>query len=153
MPIQVIIAEDTFVDGQDIRLRIESEFAETDVQVMRTEREFRDRLDEIAAPPPALFILDVMLRWDHPGPAPTVRPPEVEEEGWRRAGIRLQELLAQRPSTAATPVILLSVLKAKELQHDIDRLPAHVHFLEKSESLDHLIELVRSILRPVVARR
>src|SRR4051812_20246259 len=101
----IVLVEDDHVQVDDIKGQIREHCRDCEVQVIRSESDFRSRLSELAAKPPAAFIIDVMLRWADPAPDAPLPPEDVKEHGFYRAGFRCVALLKQIPELRAIPIV------------------------------------------------
>jgi DNA-binding response OmpR family regulator len=109
---------------------------------IRTESEFRERLEKFAAAPPDLFILDVMVKWADPAENMPLPTEDVREEKYYRAGLRCRKRLAQNSATSSVPVILFTVLEAA----DISKLPQGAIFVGKSGDFRELITAISNLM-------
>src|SRR5689334_5119881 len=122
----ILLVEDDYTQAQWIRDTLEDAFPGVEVSHIETEFRFRSGLPMITQTPPDIVILDVMLRWDDPGPNVQPAPPDVAAEGFYRAGLRCQKLLGQSDLTSTIPVILYTVLERADLASDLEGLPNNV---------------------------
>jgi CheY-like chemotaxis protein len=120
-------------------------FPTAGVQILRTESAFESAFDDIAQQPPDVVVMDVMLRWDDPGPRLRNAPEEVRRDGIYRAGLRCVRRLANDSRTQAIPVVLYTVLEYHDLANDLPMAPSVVH-LRKDSNLQPLIRMIRSIV-------
>ncbi|MFN7961901.1 MAG: hypothetical protein U0002_11570 [Thermoanaerobaculia bacterium] len=144
---RVVLVEDDYPQGMATREEIFSLFPQAQILWIKSESAFRLALSDLAAEPPDLFILDVMVRWagtERPIPEP---PMEIKREGFFRAGLRCQRLLAAEPRLRSVPVLLLSVLEERDLSLSLRQLdPAipTVRFLQKGR--ESVVEAIEKIL-------
>lgn len=117
-----------------------------EINVIRTEHEFRENLKHFLKEPPNLFLIDVMLRWTDPAPNIPEPPPEVEKESFYRAGIRCVRLLLDHEETSTIPVILYTILEESDLELDLEELPPHIHQLQKTKEEEEIIGKARQVL-------
>jgi CheY-like chemotaxis protein len=114
----------------------------TRLERISTEKDFIDKLEDLATNKPDAIVMDIMLRWAYPDPemksAPTTEdllkiPEEVRKEGFYRAGLRCEKRLAADPQTSDIPIIIYSILQSKDLEKE-NSLPqrAGVRFMEKN---------------------
>lgn len=109
-----------------------------------TEKDFRDKMKEIANDRPDVILMDIMLRWTDPAPDMSPPPKEVEKEGFFRAGLRCVNLLAQNNSTKRIPIILYSVLELKET---VFPSGLRIKLLGKDFARNRLKEAIREMTR------
>src|SRR5438270_413636 len=114
----VIVVEDDYMQFDWINMNLKEAF-EAELRRFKTEREFRDALDEIKESPPDVIVMDVMLPWDADWKDDEVKPDEVRQEGEYRAGFRCQALLAQHERTKAVPIILYTVQTSEDLSGEL----------------------------------
>lgn len=146
-PIRILIVEDDFFQIDWMKEELERELA-AEIDTVKTEREFKLRSDEIAANPPDIAIIDVMLVGDVPrkGAVETGPEPEEQQPSDLYAGLLIQKALAEDSRTATVPSILYTVL-------DRIDLPEGTTFLPKGVSIKPLIEDVRQRLGRASKRR
>src|SRR6267154_1778537 len=108
---KILIVEDDHLQAEWIHMSLAQAFPKAEFNCVRTEAEFRSRFGEIADNRPQVVVMDVMLRWEDPSPEITPRPDYVEAEGFYRAGLRCERMLAQDERTSHVPVILYTVLE------------------------------------------
>lgn len=139
---RVLLVEDDHDQADFIKGFLGQELAGSEIELIRTEHEFRGRLDAIAERPPDVVVMDVMLRWTDPSPAMEPRPQDVKEGGIFEAGLRCRAQLADRPATAAVPVILYTVLE----RDDLDAKYQAMHLGKEADS-ESLVHAIRSLTR------
>jgi CheY-like chemotaxis protein len=139
----IVAVEDDYLQAEWLKETLERIFSECTVEVVPTESHFRDQIGRWEANPPNLFIVDVLLAWALPSRQIPEPPPEVEEGGFQRAGLRCQALLAKSPALRRVPVVFYTVLDRDVLERELPRWPGGVSFLKKGDSQDKLLDLVR----------
>ena len=142
---KILIVEDDYLQAEWIYEKLKEAIPEATFLRVNTELEFRSRFDEIANTQPDIAVMDVMLRWTDPSPDLTLPPVEIQKEGFYRAGLRLERLLAGDERTANVPVILYTVLERADLNHELSNLPARVQHLPKQSELTPLIQKIREL--------
>lgn len=140
----ILLLEDDHLQAHWIRSELKREFDAT-VRVVRTELEFRDVLPELAAGPPDVAILDVIVRWTDPAPD-MADATGGAEAGPSRAGVRCACLLNER--CPDVPIILYTVLETSDLQGDLTDFNADVIHLSKESSPKPLFDRIRSLTKP-----
>ncbi len=60
---RILIVEDDHLQLDDIRDALRMRYPQAEFHEIRTEQEFRQQVDGIAADPPGVVILDAMIRW------------------------------------------------------------------------------------------
>jgi CheY-like chemotaxis protein len=145
----ILVVEDDKLQYEwlDRFLRENKSLNVTRLERIKTEKEFADRFEEIASNPPNVILLDVMLRWADPSPDLTPPPPEVEKEGFFRAGLRCEQKLAADDRTKNIPIIIYSVLESEDLGRDRPDRP-NVKFLEKDFQVRAIESAIREMTDP-----
>lgn len=141
---RLVIVEDDPQYAESIKDTLTRAFPGATTECVRTEHEFLSRLDDYRTHPPQAFIVDVMLRWTDPAPAMPVPPPEVQEQGFYRAGFRCQRALADDPRTRDVPVIFHTILEESDID---DSLPKHVKYAPKGSDGEELVRQIRSAIQ------
>jgi len=141
----ILLVEDDYLQADAVLPVLRKEFPDIRVDIIKTEQEFRQRLEEILAAPPDLVIMDVMIRWTKPSPKFDPPPSDVTEGGRFRAGLRCERLLAER--NPEIPVILYSVLGTDDFRKD--ELPNRpgVLFLSKIPDPGPFVRAVGQLLK------
>jgi DNA-binding NarL/FixJ family response regulator len=144
----ILLVEDDHMQSDFIRQSLLRTFSDVRIEVIDTEHRLRSSIDQIAANPPDVVIMDVILRWTDPAPEMPLPPVDVKVEGHYRAGFRCQKLLAEHPGTKRIPVIFYTILEAGDMKTRIDEWSSsNVHYLAKNSDLSQLIELIRQSVR------
>src|SRR5580658_739117 len=145
MPHIVLLEDDPDWESQ-ARAALEWAFAETlQLELIETESQFVEELENGAfvRRPPDLFVIDVMLPWDIPGPRMRPAPKGVSEDGFYRAGVRCQRRLAEISGLAQVPVVFWTIVAQDDIFRDILKWPPNVIYLLKEPDPRHLVETVR----------
>jgi DNA-binding NarL/FixJ family response regulator len=147
---QILIVEDDHNQSEWIRMTLEQNFHEIKIDYIKTEHEFRTRVDELVKAPPDVIIMDIMLRWAKPSPRVPPRPMDVRAEGFYFAGLRCEELLAEKLKENGTPhntpVILYTVLDPIELHPRLQNLRPNVTYLRKKQDSKQLVQKIKNIV-------
>lgn len=143
---RLLVVEEVFTEAEEVCHALKRGFPTREIKIIPTESEFHADFERIVADPPALIVIDVMLRWENPKPKKTPRPPDVAREGSRRAGIRIQRMLAKRSETRNIPVILFTQLREEDLQGPLAEAPGHVRYLAKSEGPEAILQLAKKLV-------
>ena len=143
----IVLLEDDPLQEDFIKSKLEEAgaFPQAKVIVIRTESEFRNRLEEIVQLQPSVVVLDVMVRWADPAPDMELPTEDVRREKYYTAGIRCAGLLAN--ACSETPIILYTILEESDLRERLDRLPKSVVHLGKGLEITPLIEKIREVAR------
>ncbi len=139
---RILLLEDQPLEAESITASLERAFSGVVLDRVRTELEFRSRLDAITKDPPDIFIVDMMLPWTSVSEHMAEPPAEVMEGGYHRAGLRCQRLLAQQEETKDKTVIFYTVLERHDL--DLKDRSANVFHLRKESDHSALIRLIRA---------
>src|ERR1035441_4558333 len=76
MKLRILLLEDDHMQREDIRQALVKELG-AQVEIKTTESEFRRNFEVIAANPPDVAVLDVMVRWATPSHDMPAAPDEV----------------------------------------------------------------------------
>lgn len=139
----ILIVEDDKLQFETISNSILENRALYKLEIKRivTELEFRERFEEIATDKPAAILMDVMLRWTTKNRL--VEPPkEVEENGFYRAGLRCEKMLAADSRTKNIPIMIYSVLGKDDLEDDYEPRP-QVRYLDKDFNSWEIEKVIR----------
>jgi len=144
---RVVIVEDDYLQADWIKNLLLSRLgvADGDVELIATECEFRDRLENFRAHPPSLFVIDVMLRWADATADYRPSPPDVKEEGFFRAGLRCERLLRQARETKRIPVVLYTVLEESELEPGLKSVGTATKYIGKSSADADLVAHINEL--------
>ncbi len=134
---RLLIVEDEDTEAQYLRTELSKAFPGLEVLTISTESSFRLELPKIAAAPPDVIILDMLLRWSDSSD-------ETAEHDFLRAGLRCQELLASDPRTRSTPIVFYSVVPRADIAGL--QLPSNVFYCQKTAEPFDVIRNVRSLL-------
>lgn len=142
----ILIVEDDYLQAELIEeaLRQEAALAPLEFERLSTESQFNERFEKLAANPPDLIIMDIMLRWTDPAPDMKAPPSDIEKDGYYRAGLRIEKLLAQDPRTRSVPIILYTILEDIDLEVELKE--ERLHYLPKDSKLGPLVEKIRSLI-------
>ena len=144
---RIVLVEDDYLQSDWMCQKLQQTIPDAYLDRVSTESEFRLRFDEIADRGPDIVVLDVMLRWSDPGPRFVPPPDDVEKEGFYRAGLRCERMLAADERTARIPVILYTVLEHADLKEELSALPEHVQYLSKHSDLAPLQQKIRELAK------
>lgn len=142
----ILIVEDDYLQAEWFQKELKKEFPRANIDIIKTEYKFRSCMEEIAKKPPDVIVMDIMLRWADPSPDMPQPPDDVKNEGFYRAGLRCQKLLAESEKTRIIPVILYTVLERNDLKENLQKLPSHVIHLPKESSLTPLVREIRRLI-------
>jgi len=142
---KIVHVEDDHLLAAEIEQEIKKQFPGAQIELIRTESEFRRRLPELVASRPDLFIIDVMLRWADTAPNLPEPPAEVMKEGRFSAGVRCQRLLTEKDSTI--PVIFFTVLENSDLEAFRKGSTESTPYLQKSHDYSPILAKVKEIMQ------
>ncbi|MBI4257158.1 hypothetical protein HY626_03845 [Candidatus Uhrbacteria bacterium] len=143
---KILVVEDDHLQRDWIRQQLQQEL-NAQIDVIKTELDFRSRLEEITKNPPDVIIMDIMLRWTDPNPAMEPQPEDVKMEGFFRAGLRCEKLLASDERTKNIPVILYTVLANSDLGDKIKKLGQNIFYVPKDSDIRPLARWIRGLVR------
>lgn len=132
-------------------LKADSAFPDADIKRISTESEFISRFDEIAINKPDVIIMDIMLRWADPSLNFVLPPDEIAEEGFYRAGLRCEKLLAKDPRTDEIHIILYTILSNGDLSEELPQRPETI-YLAKDFEPKELVDQINKVCPPVERR-
>ena len=137
MKLRVLLLEDDYLQRGAISNALEAKL-QAEVQAKSTESEFRRDFDQIAANPPQVAVLDVMVRWANPTRDAEPEPIEIPKTP-EIAGLRCAQLLRDDPRTQRVKVILYSVLGPEDIGA---KFPEGVTSVVKETDFRALLEAV-----------
>jgi DNA-binding NarL/FixJ family response regulator len=137
----VVLLEDDYLQAELIEKELKRSFPNLRLEIISTEQEFYQRVDQIAEAAPDVAVLDVMVRWTDPSLAMPPAPKEVTEEGFFRAGLRCQKLLHERNSNIN--VLLYTILEKGDLALELKKLSRNVIHLKKESDPQILMDKIR----------
>jgi DNA-binding response OmpR family regulator len=139
---RVLILEDDAQQRRDLQSLVEQEF-HAEVQTQASEFEFRRNLESIAANPPQLAILDVMVKWTKPSREAPPIPADAKQP--ETAGVRCARMLRDNVKTQNVKVILYSVLPKEDFE--TGGIPEGVATVVKEVEFDNLLDKIRELSR------
>jgi DNA-binding NarL/FixJ family response regulator len=151
-PFIVVVEDDHLQDGP-LRELLQEQFPAARIDAVRTEKDFRGRLDDYRRDRPDVVVMDVMMRWADPRPGDPPPPPDVLAGGYRRAGIRCADLMARDPALCDVPVIYYTILERSDLERDTEALAGNVFLIRKSSDRQPLTRKVRELTASARRRR
>jgi CheY-like chemotaxis protein len=143
---KILIVEDNSIQLEWMNDELARRFPNAKIQECDTECGFRAAFEDIAADPPDVVLMDVMLNWTHPSENMVPRPPAVVEAGIWRAGIRCEKLLREDPRTKDIPVVLYTSLAESNLAAELKDMP-QASYLPKDSNFEPLVREIQSTLR------
>lgn len=114
------------------------------IERIKTESEFRDRFEAIAADPPDVIILDMMIKWANRSKWVNI-PKEIADAGFYLAGARCEQMLAADARTEGIPVIIHTVLDNKETRNFLSARP-QINYLDKDFNPEKIRKLIKRIV-------
>ena len=140
----ILLVEDDYLQSEMVLPVLRKEFPGVAVTLVKTEHQFRQRLNEIVASRPDLAIFDMMVRWSKPSPNPPPTPRDVHEGGSHRAGLRCERLLSDH--LPGIPVIFFTILEQADLKPDELPNRAGIAYLTKQADPVPLVRAVRQLI-------
>jgi len=141
---RILVVEDIEQQGEWLCKKLRQLYQTAEVQHVRTESEFHQLAENFRSDPPALAIIDMMLRWSDPAPDMPEAPAEVNDDG-RRAGLRCVRLLQGDPRSAGVPIIIRTVLE--DIDFEDGELPSEIPLVTRESDSDHLFRLIDEAIR------
>jgi len=148
----VVLLEDNHFHRNNLKLWLSKDRYVKEVKFVKTEMDFRERMQEFATKPPSLFIMDVMVKIAETEDVElgnVVIPPEImnDDENIFRAGFRCLDLVRSHPALKHIPIILISVLGSKGLEKSLSTLGNNEVFIEKNKFEKELELQIRNIAK------
>jgi len=144
---RIVLLEDDYLQSSYIESALKRDLADCEIKVIKTESEFREKLDELIAWKADALILDVMVRWADPSSEMPEPPEEVKTNGYYRAGIRCIKLLQDQNSTV--PILLYSVLEKADVNWGKDLSERNITHLSKQTDIQPLISWLKDSIDPL----
>lgn len=139
---KILLVEDNIPFAEDLVDLLQRRFG--DVLWLQSESDFRLSFERISQAPPAVAVIDVMLKWDVPR-REGIRPKPDDVTDMYRAGIRCSLLLASNARTSAIPIILYTSVDRSDMESELADLPPNVRWLEKTSDPIELIDAIREV--------
>jgi CheY-like chemotaxis protein len=138
------LVEDDHFQAKLIEEKILERFPAAEIRRIKTESNFRALMDQLPIELPDVVVMDVMLRWADAAADMPDASSEIQREGFYRAGLRCQKLLAGRKETERVPVILYTVLESIDLKPELEKIPKEnrVTYLRKHSDLMPLLDKI-----------
>jgi hypothetical protein len=114
------------------------------VQLAETESEFYSLLPSMVKNPPALIILDVLVRWNNFRDTDPPIPEKVQKEGFYFAGFRCRDLVKSFPELRDVPIMFYTALESIDVR---PYLQESDHYLRKSPDARELAKTVLGLLK------
>jgi CheY-like chemotaxis protein len=143
---KILIVEDNSIQLEWMNDELARRFPSAKIQECDTEYGFRSAFEKIAADPPDVVLMDVMLNWTHPAEDMEPRPPAIAEAGIWRAGIRCQKMLRGDPRTKDIPVLLYTSLAESSLTAELKEM-SPAAYLPKDSNFEPLVREIQSTLK------
>lgn len=144
---KALLIEDDYYFAEEIVTDLETAVPELrgQVEIIRTEKDLRDRLMSSRPPRYQFIVLDIMLTWGDASP----KPEEVVVGGYFKAGLRCLKLLRGHSELAKTPVIIHSAREPEGISKELGAEGIsmdHIDFVTKSGDPAPLVEAVQRLL-------
>lgn len=141
---RVVLIEDDPDQARKITTALRKAFDDLEVRLIESELEFRDRVDELISPVPAVILMDVMVRKVPKGAPDDVELALSDEDAFHQAGFRCEKLLRAR--SMDVPVIIYSVLDREDLTESLAKVSSRTRYIRKEYHLHPLINQIRTFL-------
>lgn len=142
---KIIIVEDDFLQSDWLNSIIDESFPTVEVEIIKTELDFKNKISEIENSPPQIVIMDIMVRWAFPGEK-NEPPPEIKKASFYEAGIRCYRLMRSIENLKNVPVILYSVLSIEDVRDKIKNLQGNCIYLPKVQNDSFIIKEIKRLL-------
>ena len=146
MQLRILLVEDDHLQRSYVKQALEDNLRVA-VDTLCCEKNFIENFETIAANPPDLAVLDIMLMWSRPSKDEKDLPgPDITPE---QAGLRCAARLRDDPRTSGVKVLLYSVLP----EHDIvDRgiAPGAVMVVKEADC-QNLFDAIQDLCRQPVS--
>lgn len=140
----IVIVEDDYLQDGLVETYLQDALPDVAVTTIATESEFRERMPGLRKAAPDVVIMDAMLPWASLE-SRVPKPPEVQADGYFRAGLRCAKLMSEDAQLSAVPVIIYTILERSDLAGDV--LPENSTYMRKSADLNFLARKVREVSR------
>ena len=147
MPPYIVVVEDDHLQEGPLEEYLIDRFPGSQVETIRFESDFRDRLEHYREARPDLVIMDVMLKWARSREDAPAEPPDVAEGQYFRAGMRCTRLMAADENLRDVPVIVYTILERQDLERDDPDWLSTCDYVRKSSDLEVIGRRVRRLLR------
>lgn len=141
----IFLLEDSHQEANLITVALGKRLPHEAITRIQTESEFREKFASIAANPPAIFIIDISLRWADPSPNLRSRPADVKLSEQTRAGFRCIKMLSEDERTKEIPVVFYSNFEWPSFGEVLTTLPANVVQVRRRDS-ERFVSAVCSLL-------
>ena len=137
----IILLEGDPQQSREIKTAIERYFSQVEIEVIETEKGFRESIASIAASEDhlCLVIADTAIRWAFPERDGPNAPADVKEGTHRGAGIRCWQLLRQQNNLSHVSWIYFTTLSMKAMEF-ASYSDWRTGYVEKGFSIKPLIE-------------
>lgn len=130
---KILLVEDDPLQANQFARELKGTFDDAEVEQIYTEKDFRDRFDEIARKSFDLIVVDVMLPWTQATPDMKEAPEEVQQQGFSKAGFRCARMLVENERTRRIQIIIHSVMELSDPKIELAPLsPTNLYYLRKS---------------------
>lgn len=143
MCMKLVLVEDDHLQAERLLNDLRLAFPQATCELIKTESEFRNKLDAFVERPPDAIVMDVMIRWTDPTPDMAPPPKDVKGEDYFRAGVRCAKLLEERG--VHSPIILYTILDAADLKEDLAKVSKIAIHLRKEASSESLVRRIREL--------
>src|ERR1700683_2117417 len=109
---RILLVEDDHLQRNYVRQALEDELGAA-VETLCCEKNFIDHFEDLAADPPGLAVLDIMLMWARPSKDEAGQP--TDNRTPEQAGLRCAAMLRNDPRTSAVKVLLYSVFPEQDV--------------------------------------
>jgi hypothetical protein len=141
----LVLVEDDYWQVEEVSECLRDQVTRLELEIIRTESEFRGRFNEWVVVRPDIFVIDVMLRWANPEPYLPAPPLAVAVGGAARGGLRCAQLVLGEERTREVPIVLYTVLDEVDLGGELAGMSGSVRFVRKEVDVGVLAAIVKEM--------
>ncbi len=144
----IILVEDDHNQAEWMIQALKKRLPKANLRLIKTEHDFMDAIDEFEREPPAVIVLDIMLRWADAAPLMPEPPEEVVRNKHYRAGIRCVRELQGRKAAKNIPIVLYTILDRRDIRWELDEFgDGPLFYIPKGADLTPFLDGVSHIIQ------
>jgi hypothetical protein len=140
---KIVVLEDDGLQFESLQHNLAMEFPGVEVELLKTAKDFRDRIPAFCSDPPGLFLIDLMVPWTQL-PDEELVPKDFETKV-PRLGLVCQQWLTEAEATKNIPVILYTELDLAIIEDTLEGVTGDVQSLRKDDNYVALNRLIRRL--------